>query len=57
MSNNRKSFKDWYEEDEWGAAPKEKSFKKRDGKRYDNKKKAIQKARKQKDRAKNSFFN
>lgn len=57
MSKNRKSFKDWYEEDEWGNSPKEKTFSKRDGKRYDNKKKAIQKARKQKAKSKNSFFN
>lgn len=55
MSNKHKSFKDWYEEDEH-ISP-EKTFKKRDGKRYDNKKKAIQKARKQKTKTKNSFFN
>ena len=57
MSKNHKSFKDWYEEDEWGNSSKEKIFKKRDGKRYDNKKKAIQKARKQKNKTKNNFFN
>ena len=55
--SNRKSFKSWYEEDEVGTEHKDKSFKKRDGKRYDNKKKAIQNARKQKTKAKDSFFN
>lgn len=57
MSKNRKSFKDWYEEDDWTDSSKDKPFKKRDGKRYDTKKKAIQKARKQKAKSKNSFFN
>lgn len=57
MSKNRKSFKDWYEEDEWATPHKEeKSFKKRDGKRYDTKKKAIQKARRQKAKSKDSYF-
>lgn len=50
----RKSFKTWYEEDEWEG---KQDRPKRDGKRYDSKKKAIQKARRQKNRAKDSFFN
>jgi hypothetical protein len=56
MTKNRKSFKDWYEEDDWNDPSKDTTFKKRDGKRYDTKKKAIQKARKQKAKAKDSFF-
>jgi len=52
----RKSFKTWYEEDEWGENSKAGKPTKRDGKRYDSKKKAIQKARKQKARQKNSYF-
>jgi len=51
MSKN-KSFRDWFDED----IEREKKFKKSDGKRYDKKKAAIQKARKQKNKQKNSYF-
>ena len=54
--SKRKSFKTWYEEDEWGERTERKPTN-RDGKRNDSKKKAIQKARRQKNRAKQSFFN
>lgn len=49
-----KKFRDWYEEeDEQGSSKK---YKNKDGKRYDKKKSAIQKARRQKARQKNSFI-
>lgn len=50
--SKHKNFKDWYDEE----ADREKKFKKSDGKRYDRKKAAIQKARKQKNKQKNSYF-
>lgn len=53
---NRKKFKDWYEEDEWGNSEKDSHSFKKDTKRYDKKKAKIQNARKQKARQKNSYI-
>ena len=50
----RKGFRDWMEEDEWGEQSQK--FAKKDPKRYDKKKSHIQKARRQKRKAKDSFF-
>jgi hypothetical protein len=50
--SKKKSFKDWFQEE----TDREFKFKKQDGKRYDRKKAAIQKARKQKNKQKNSYF-
>lgn len=47
-----KSFRDWYDEE----IDRESKWKRTDGKRYDKKKLAIQKARKQKNKQKNSYF-
>jgi hypothetical protein len=52
MSKN-KGFRDWLEEEDF---EQQKKFKKQDGKRYDKKKAAIQRARKQKNKQKNSYF-
>jgi hypothetical protein len=49
-----KKFKDWYEEEE-DYQKSEKTYKNKDGKRYDKKKSAIQRARRQKARQKSSF--
>lgn len=50
--SKRKSFKDWFQEDN----QRDQKFKRTDGKRYDRKKAAIQKARRQKTKQKNSYF-
>ena len=50
--SKRKNFKDWYDEE----SDRDQKFKKQDGKRYDRKKAAIQRARKQKNKQKNSYF-
>lgn len=47
-----KNFREWMHEEQ----DSEVKFKKRDGKRYDKKKAAVQKARKNKRKMKNSFF-
>ena len=53
--SKKKSFRDWYEDDiEYQR--EEVKFKKTDSKRYDKKKAAIQRARKQKNKQKNSYF-
>lgn len=59
MAKN-KGFRDWYNEYQDQSFREEESpeakFKKKDGKRYDKKKAAIQKARRQKNKQRNSFF-
>lgn len=52
MSKHRK-FREWYEDEDREESVK---YQKKDKKRYDKKKNAIQKARRQKARQKNSFF-
>jgi hypothetical protein len=47
-----KKFRDWYEEDEQES---ENKYKNKDGKRYDRKKSAIQRARRQKAKQKQVF--
>jgi len=48
----RKNFRDWYQEEE----DREQKVNKTDSKRYDKKKSAIQRARRQKAKQKNSYF-
>jgi len=47
-----KKFRDWYEEEERDS----KTYNRKDKKRYDRKKSAIQKARRQKAKQKNSYI-
>jgi len=57
MTKN-KNFKDWVNEDyrETEYYDEESRFKKKDSKRYDRKKTSIQKARKRKNKMKNSYI-
>lgn len=51
----RKNFRDWANEDVY-EQDEEPRFKKKDSKRYDNKKRNVRNARKRKDKMKNSYF-
>jgi hypothetical protein len=51
--SKRKNFRHWYEEEDRDG---EEKFRKKDSKRYDAKKSAIQRARKQKAKQKNSLL-
>ena len=53
---NKKKFRDWVNEDYGFEEEPQNKFAKKDSKRYDKKKARIQKARKNKNKIKNSYF-
>lgn len=53
--SKHKGFKDWYEEDEWGTHEEKRPSKSRDSKRM-TKQDKIKRARREKNKAKQIFF-
>ena len=54
--SKRKKFRNWYEDEDVEDRRDEEKFRKKDSKRYDAKESAIQRARKQKAKQKNSLL-